>query len=167
MTAQTRIPLEPLTREAFAPFGDVIEIAGARHFPINRGTIERYHDLANIDLDAEGRAIISIMACNEVSSLPYRVEVIERHPLGSQAFVPLDPIRMIVAVIEPGDDPDPATMRAFVSDGRQGVNYRAGVWHMPLISERPGQQYLIVDRAGPGANCDELELVAPPLIVEA
>jgi len=163
---EIRIDLEPLTREAFAPFGDVIEIRGARHFPINRGAIERYHDLAALDIDADGRAIVSIMACNRASHLPYRVEVIERHPVGSQAFVPMDPVRMIVAVIEPGDDPDPRKLRAFVSDGRQGVNYRAGVWHMPLIAEREGQQYLIVDRAGPGANCDEIELAETVILQE-
>lgn len=166
--AVIRLQLEPLTRDAFAPFGDVIEIEGARHFPINGGTIERYHDLANIDIDSEagGRPIISIMRCNETASLPYRVRVIERHPRGSQAFVPMSPIRMIVVVTSPGDDPDPSSLRAFMSDGTQGVNYRAGVWHMPLISERQDHCYLIVDRAGPGDNCDEYALDAHDIVVD-
>ncbi len=152
------LKLEPLTQDAFAPFGDVIEIEGARHFPINAGTIERFHDLANLDIDSEegGRAIISIMSCNETSSLPYRVHTVERHPSGSQAFFPLDPVPMISVVAPAGDDPEPGDFRGFISNGKQGVNYRAGVWHMPLISDRLGQCYLIVDRAGPGHNCDEL-----------
>ncbi len=165
---EIRLRLEPLTREAFAPFGDVIETDGARHFPINGGTIERYHDLADVEIDSEagGRAIISIMRCNETASLPYRVRVIERHPRGSQAFIPMSPIRMIVVVAPPGDEPDPASLRAFMSNGEQGVNYRAGVWHMPLISERQDHPYLIVDRAGPGDNCDELSLDAHDIVVD-
>ena len=156
--ATIEIKLEPLTRENFAPYGDVIETRDAKHFPINAGTIERYHDLADVDVgvDNGGRAIISIMACTETSSLPYQVKVIERHPQGSQAFVPMNPIPMVVAVASPGDNPDLTSIRGFISDGTQGVNYRPGVWHMPLISTREGQQYLIVDRAGPGNNCDEL-----------
>jgi ureidoglycolate lyase len=155
------VKLEALTREAFEPFGDVIEIEGAQHFPINCGTIERYHDLANLDIDTDngGRAIVSIMSCNETSKLPYQVKIVERHPNGSQAFFPLDPVPMIVFVAPAGDHPEPKDFRGFISNGRQGVNYRAGIWHMPLISERIGQCYLIVDRAGPGQNCDELHFV--------
>ncbi|MDH3375402.1 MAG: ureidoglycolate lyase [Gammaproteobacteria bacterium] len=152
------VKLEPLTQEAFAPFGDVIEIEGAKHFPINCGTIERYHDLANLDIDTDngGRAIVSIMSCNETRELPYQVKVVERHPFGSQAFFPLDSVPMIVFVAPAGDAPKPEDFRGFITNGRQGVNYRAGVWHMPLISDRKGQCYLIVDRAGPGHNCEEL-----------
>ena len=74
--AGREIRVRPLTREAFAPYGDVIETAGARHFAINRGTIERYHDLVDIDLDADGRAIVSIMECTVAHTLPYRVDII-------------------------------------------------------------------------------------------
>ena len=155
--SEIRIKLEPLTKKAFAPFGNVIEKKGAQHFPINAGTIERYHDLADVEVDVDngGRAIISIMECTRTSELPYRIKVIERHPLASQAFIPMSPTPMIIAVSPPGDNPDPCAIKAFISNGYQGVNYRTGVWHMPLISDRPGQQYLIVDRAGPGQNCDE------------
>ena len=156
--SEIRFKLEPLTQQAFAPYGDVIEIEGAKHFPINMGTIERYHDLANVEVDVEndGRAIISIMACNKTSELPYQVKVIERHPHGSQAFIPMSPIVIAIAVAEPGDNPDPTRLRGFITNGTQGVNYRARVWHMPLISSRQDQQYLIVDRGGPGQNCDEI-----------
>ena len=157
---ETRIKLEPLTKEAFALFGDVIEIDGAHHFPINAGAIERYHDLAEVDVGvySGGRAIISIIACKQSSQLPYRVKVIERHPEGSQAFIPLGTVPLVIVVGEPGDYPDPVKLRAFISNGRQGVNYRRGVWHMPLISGIEHQQYLIVDRGGPGQNCEELHI---------
>lgn len=154
--SEIHIKLEPLTKEAFTPFGNVIETQGAKHFPINGGTIERYHDLADVEIDDEGCAIISIMECTQTSELPYRIKVIERHPLGSQAFIPMKPIPMIIAVSPPGDTPDLNAIRAFISNGIQGVNYRSGVWHMPLISNIQGQQYLIVDRSGPGHNCDEV-----------
>ncbi len=164
---ERRIKLEPLTKEAFAPFGNVIEIEGANHFPINAGTIERYHDLADVEVDVDngGRAIISIMECTRSGELPYRIKVIERHPLGSQAFIPMSPIVMIIAVSPPGDTPDLGAIKGFISNGNQGVNYRTGVWHMPLISDRPGQQYLIVDRAGPGQNCDEFMIDDPVVII--
>ena len=152
------VKLDALTQETFAAYGDVIEVGEAKHFPINGGTIERYHDLANLDIDTDngGRAIVSIMSCNETSELPYQVKVVERHPSGSQLFFPLDPVPMAIFVAPAGDRPKPEDFRGFISNGRQGVNYRAGVWHMPLISERKGQCYLIVDRAGPGQNCEEL-----------
>ena len=87
----TTLPLrpEPLTREAFAPFGDVIEASDAvRHFTINCGNTERYHDLAHIDPGEGGRVIVSIFR-GQPRSLPFRVGMMERHPLGSQAFVPM------------------------------------------------------------------------------
>ncbi len=165
--AEMRIELEPLTQEAFAPYGDVIEIDGAKHFPINAGTIERYHDLADVAVDVEsgGRAIISIMTCNQTSELPYQIKVMERHPLGSQAFVPMRPTPMAVAVSLPGDNPDFLQIRGFISNGTQGVNYKPGVWHMPLISTVLNQQYLIVDRGGSGHNCDELDVEEQNIVI--
>lgn len=82
------VKLEPLTREAFEPFGNVIETEGAKYYPINCGTIERYHDLKNLDIDIDhgGIAVVNIMSCNEISKLPYQVKVVKRHPNGSQAF---------------------------------------------------------------------------------
>lgn len=149
---------EPLTREAFASFGDVIETEGAEHFSINGGTIERYHDLAAVELGAQGRPLISIAGCNRVTEPPCRVALVERHPLGSQAFIPLNGTPLYVVVAPPGETVDPASLRAFVSNGRQGINYHPGVWHMPLITQDPDQRFLIIDRGGPGHNCDEFPL---------
>lgn len=156
---EVNIQLEPLTKEAFEPYGDVIETEGANHFPINAGSIERFHDLARLDIDTEagGRAIVSIAVCNDPGVLPYQLSLVERHPHGSQAFIPMSPTRMAIVVAPAGEHPAPTELKGFISNGRQGINYRAGVWHMPLISDTEGQQFLVVDRAGKGHNCDELK----------
>jgi len=91
----------PLTRDGFAAFGDVIETDGATHFPINQGTIERYHDLARVDVDEAGRPLISIFECSRAVDLPHRVERVERHALGSQAFIPMSKARMLIVVAMP------------------------------------------------------------------
>ncbi len=163
-----RLKLEPLSRDGFAAYGDVIEIDGARHFSINQGKIERYHDLARVEIDSEagGRPVISIMTCNQATKLPCEVTVVERHPSGSQAFVPLGPGRLIIVVAAGTDDPQAEDFVGFVAGDGQGVNYRAGTWHMPLICEREEQRFLIIDRAGSGQNCDELSFAPGTLFVD-
>ena len=157
----------PLSREGFAPFGDVIETSGANHYPINEGAIERYHDLARVEVGDSGRALVSIFECRRVGELPHRITLVERHALGSQAFVPLGGARMIIVVARPGDPPSPEQLHAFVTNGEQGVNYRPGVWHMPLVAFEPGQRFLVVDRGGPGGNCDEHRFDNEHLLVQA
>lgn len=162
------IEAQPLTQDAFAPFGDVIETDGARHYPINRGAVERFHDLASIDVGEDGRALVSIFECRRPTRPPVRVDLVERHPLGSQAFIPVGGAVMCIVVAPPRDEVSPADLRAFVSNGSQGVNYRPGVWHMPLVAFEAGQRFIVVDRGGPGDNCEERELDAPPeVVVEA
>ena len=158
---RTLTPL-PLTREAFAPFGDVIETAGARHYPINEGTTERFHDLAALDVAAgEGRAIVSIFR-GQPRVLPLAIRMMERHPLGSQAFMPLSDNPWLVVVARPGVPPGPEDLVAFRPGPGQGVNYARGVWHHPLIALGAVSDFLVVDRAGPGANCDEHVLAGDP-----
>ena len=146
---------EPLTREAFAPFGDVIEMAGAEHYPINQGTTERYHDLARIDVtDGGGEALISIFR-GQPRPQPIRLELMERHPLGSQAFYPLQPRDWLV-VVSIADDPcDPSGLRVFQASGVQGANYARNVWHHPLLVLEADSDFLIIDRGGPGNNLEE------------
>ena len=113
--------IEPLTREAFAPFGDVIEASdAARHFPINAGTTERYHDLADIQLDAQGRAIVSIFRA-QPRMLPFAITMLERHPLGSQAFMPLHGRPYLVAVAPRGEIFSASDVRVFLARGDQGT----------------------------------------------
>nr|WP_294866042.1 ureidoglycolate lyase [uncultured Pseudogulbenkiania sp.] len=156
--------VEPLSREAFAPFGDVIEASEAvRHFPINGGNTERYHDLASVEPGPEGRAIVSIFR-GQPRALPFRVEMMERHPLGSQAFIPLSDRPYLVVVAPAGAPPAAEDLRVFLARADQGVNYRTGVWHHPLLALDAVCDFLVVDRSGPGHNCDEVQLDAVGVI---
>ena len=155
MRARYVLKTEPLTRRAFAPFGEVIETAGATHYPINRGAMERFDGLASVDVG--DRPLVSIVECRRTAGLPIPVRLVERHPLGSQAFIPMGEAVMCVVVAPPGDGVSPEDLRAFLSNGRQGINYYRGTWHMPLVAFRQGQRFLVVDRGGSGDNCEERE----------
>lgn len=146
---------EPLTADAFAPFGDVIEARGA-WIPINYGMTERYNDLAGVDCgDEGGRVIVSLFRGQPLD--PPVLRIFERHPLGSQAFMPLGDAPYLVAVA-PAGALDPQAIRVFRAAPRQGVNYRKGVWHHYLLPLAAGAEFLVIDRDGPGSNCDEVEL---------
>ena len=144
----------PLTRERFAPYGDVIEGAQDNPHAMNEARFQRFDDLCKVDL-GDGHVAISIARCRAPTALPLRVDMVERHPLGSQAFVPLKPCRMVVLVAPPGESVEASDLRAFVSNGRQGINYHRGTWHMPLIAFDAGQDFLIIDRGGIEANCEQ------------
>jgi ureidoglycolate lyase len=152
---------EPLTKAAFAPFGDVIETDGAEHFSINLGTVERFHDLARVDIDYDGggRPIISLVTINSAQGVPFQIKLIERHPKASQAFIPMFDKPVYVVVGLPSQKAEPENLKAFVTNGKQGFNYKAGVWHMPLIGDTVGQCFVVVDQAGLEDNCDESVLV--------
>lgn len=151
-----RIVSEPLTAEAFAPFGEVIAAGAGERLLINDGTTERFNDLAEIDVSAEGgRPIVNIFRA-QPRALPLAVRMVERHPLGSQTFVPLGPAPFLVLVAPPGDQVKPADLRAFLTVPGQGVNYRRGTWHHPLIALDAVSEFLVIDRRGPGENCDEV-----------
>lgn len=159
---------QPLSKDRFRSFGNVVETVGAEHYPINAGKIERFHDLAKVEIGAEqgGRVLISIVKCNQASTLPFRIEVVERHSLGSQAFIPLDRARMVIVVAPASEFVLLDSLKAFVSNGRQGVNYHPGVWHMPLIAFSPGSEFIVIDRGGAGDNCDEFRLDDVELFVD-
>lgn len=158
------LTLEPLSQAAFAPFGEVIEAAAAaRHFPINGGTTERFHDLARLQPGLEGRLIASIFRA-QPRALPLRIEMLERHPLASQAFVPLSGRPYLVVVARHGTPPEASALRAFIASSRQGVNYAPGVWHHPLLALEAQSDFLVLDRSGPGGNCDECRIEPPRLL---
>ena len=147
---------EPLTAEAFAPFGNVIEARdGAMKLDINQGHAVRYDRLAEVDVaDGGGTAIVSLFWARPLAELLLRT--FERHPLGSQTFVPLSGRPYLVAVAPAGPF-DPARIRLFGAEGHQGVHYGKGVWHHFLLVLAESD-FLVVDRAGPGDNCEESEL---------
>ena len=124
---------------------------------MNEARFERFDDLCTIDM-AGGEVAVSVTRCRTPTSLPLRIDLVERHPLGSQAFVPLTPCRMLIVVAPPGEDVDPAELRAFATSGRQGINYHRGTWHMPLIAFDVGQEFLIIDRRADAPNCEQHEL---------
>lgn len=151
------IAAEPLTADAFAPYGDVIEVSNrAEVIPINYGWTTRYNDLADVDTaDAGGHTIVSLFRSKPMD--PLVLKIFERHPLGSQAFVPLSGRPYLVAVAPRGDF-DPAQVRVFRAGAGQGVNYAKGVWHHFLLAQGAESDFLVVDRDGPGENLNELEL---------
>jgi ureidoglycolate lyase len=128
------IKVQPLTASAFAPYGDVLEATGTPDKIINQGMCGRFHDRAQMDF-TDGRAGISIFQ-GEKRSLPLTLDLVERHPEGSQAFVPMsaDPFLVVVATDNAGTPVDP---RAFVTTAGQAINFHRGTWHgvlTPLIS---------------------------------
>jgi len=153
------LPLQPLTRKGFVPFGDVLDTSGPNSFPTNGGDALRFHELGIADCQADnGRTLLSIFRILKVAA-PSPLQLMERHPISSQAFMPLDRMRMIVVVAEASVLPDATSLRAFISDGRQGVNFRRGTWHHPLIALDPGDVF-VVDRdgSGPGFTQDYDEI---------
>ena len=151
------LAIEPLTREAFAPFGDVIELEGAKQIPINLGTTIRYHDLANVDVTNEGGRTLVNLFRGQARVLPFEITMMERHPLGSQAFIPLNDKPYLV-VVAPAGELDESKIRAFVTSGWQGVNYAKGVWHHPLLALGEVSDFIVVDRGGDGLNLNEQDL---------
>ena len=160
-----KLIIEPLTKEAFAPFGDVIETDGSDHFMINNGSTMRFHRLAEVETaQPDDKAIISIFRA-EALPMPLTITMLERHPQGSQAFIPLlgNPFLIVVAPL--GDAPESELTRAFVSNGRQGINYPRGVWHHPVLTIEKRDDFLVVDRSGTGNNCDEHYFAEHQLLV--
>jgi ureidoglycolate lyase len=148
-----KLAVQPLTSAGFAPFGDVVEFEGHDSFPINKGMADRYHALADVELAGEqARAIISLVESRKFD-LPRRVDHLEYHPLGSQAFLPLDASPFIVVVCSAADQPQLDKLQAFVTNGRQGINYRLGTWHHVLLTPYAAMRFICVDRTGPGDNC--------------
>jgi ureidoglycolate lyase len=154
---------EPLSREAFAPFGQVIEAEGAQHYPINSGNCERYHDLARVELGGvHARPLISLLHSRGFS-LPLEVKMVERHPLGSQAFYPLSQGRFLV-VVAPDEGGTPGPLRAFLTSPGQGVNIAINTWHGVLTPIGPEADFLCVDRGGDGNNLEEYFFTQPWLV---
>lgn len=159
------VVIEPLTREAYAPFGQVIETAGAHHFPINNGLTERYHDLAKVELGGvHPRPLISI-ARGKPYALPLTLKMVERHPLGSQAFYPLSS-RPFLSIVAPDEGGEPGKPRAFRCAPGQGINMAMNTWHGVLTPLEEESDFLLIDRGGEGNNLEEYFFDEPWLVVE-
>lgn len=160
------IIIEPLTADAFAPFGQVIERQGAHHYPINAGMTERFHDLARVELGGvHSRPLISIFE-GRPYALPLTLKMVERHPLGSQAFFPLSDGPWLVIVAE-DDGGKPVRPRAFRPTPGQGVNIAMNTWHGVLTPLERDSAYLVVDRGGEGNNLEEHYFDTPWIVCDA
>ena len=157
------IKCQPLTAKAFAPFGDVLDASGAPDRLINEGYCGRYHDRATLDFGVEGRAGISLFKA-EARSLPYRLALLERHPDGSQAFLPMteNPFLVIVA---PDASGRPGSPQAFLTEPHQGINLHKGTWHGVLTPLSVPGLFAVVDRIGDSPNLEEVLLDPPYLVV--
>lgn len=148
------LPVEDLSAKAFAEFGDVIEVNGSGT-EINQGTCRRFHDLARIDVaENHGIPLINIFRSSPRAK-PIQIELLERHPLSSQAFFPLENSAWLCVVAPSSSEPEVNKIRAFLASGKQGVNYHRGVWHHPLMVLREEADFVVIDRGGEGENCDE------------
>ncbi len=161
MTDGPSLIARPLTAAAFAPYGDVLEPKPQPDKIINQGKCGRHHDLAQLDF-ADGRAGISLFDA-EARQLPYRVELVERHPEGSQAFVPLNGVAMLV-IVAPDAGGAPGAPVAFVSQPGQSINLHRGTWHGVLAPLGASGQYIVIDRIGAGANLEEHWFDHPPIV---
>jgi ureidoglycolate lyase len=162
----TTLAILSLTSSAFAPFGEVVEADPAAMRLINGGTTERYHALAHPRALGDGAEIIINLFRGQPRKLPYLVDMMERHPFGSQSFHPLQdrPWLVVVAADEGGR---PGVPCVFMASGRQGINYRANIWHHPLMAIEEISDFLVVDRSGPGNNLEEYFYTDPYIVPEA
>ncbi len=166
---QSKLKLKPLSKESFASFGTVIEtradgLVTEDHQPMNDARFLRFDNLATTDVQPGHQAIISIAQCLQATQLPYPITLLERHPLGSQAFIPLQQQQMIIVVAETLPDDLPGELVGFISNGQQSIQYHRGTWHMPLIAFQQGATFLIVDSNDKRPNCDEHTLGEPVYI---
>lgn len=153
---------QALTAADFRPFGDVLEATGTPDKMINQGLCGRHHDRARLDFGA-GRAGISIFDA-EPRALPYLLDMMERHPEGSQAFLPMHQQPFLV-VVAPDQGGAPGVPRAFIAAPGQGVNYHRGTWHGVLTPLHAPGLFAVVDRIGEGANLEEHWFDAPYQVV--
>ena len=150
-----KVKIQPLTAAAFAPFGEVIACDDNAFFHINDAHTERYHALAMTQADG-GSIGISIFRNIKSTQLPCEISMLERHPIGSQAFIPMQAQAFLIVVAPSfdADTPDLNHVHAFISNGQQGVNYSAGTWHHPLLTLESPSDFTVIDRIGLGHNCD-------------
>ncbi|QDL99419.1 ureidoglycolate lyase [Rhodopseudomonas palustris] len=155
MTATARkIVAQPLRTAAFAPFGQVIDTAQASSRPMNAGMARRFHDLAEIEVIGDGARVVVGLVEAQPYAMPLWLNLVERHPLGAQAFVPLNAAPFLVVVC-PDEDGRPGAPQAFVTAPHQGICYARNVWHSVLTPFGAAQDFVVIDRGGPGVNLEE------------
>jgi ureidoglycolate lyase len=155
------IQSHPITADAFAPYGDILEADGIADKMINQGRCERYHDLAKLEF-VDGHTGVSIFK-SEIYSLPFKLELVERHPEGSQAFIPMSHHPFLVIVADDHNN-TPINPQAFITTEGQGINLHRGVWHGVLCPLYNPGLFAVIDRIGEGNNLEEHNFKIPYLI---
>ena len=146
-----KIKPKKVSKSNFKTFGQIIDTSKKKYFNINNGYAKRYDNLGKIDTATKkGKTIISIFSAKK-RAFPMKVDMMEKHPLGSQAFVPMKETTFLVLVAPQGDTPDINMIKSFIVPPGIGINYKPGIWHFPLIST-VDMNFLVVDRKGPGNN---------------
>ena len=140
-----------ITKENFFDFGNVISSENIKAIDINAGYAKRFDDLANINtLKDEGKTIVSIFSALK-RSFPMKIDMMEKHPLGSQAFIPIKETIFLCFVAPSGKLPEISKIRSFIIPPKTGINYKPGIWHFPGISTED-TDFLVIDRKGAGEN---------------
>lgn len=153
MSSPQALPVYPLSADTFAPFGQVIEPTGSKAFAINNGTAFRHDQLALVHTGNDGEAAISLFV-GQPRKMPFLIREMERHPLGSQAFMPLDNRAYLVVVAPDTGNSYPQAPVVFLARPEQGVSFNVNCWHHPLLTLGQQSRFLVVDRVGPGENCE-------------
>ena len=164
MHQHNKLVIEELTDEAFAEFGDVIDTSNKAFNKINWDYTKKFYDLADIDVaDDGGRAAMHLFQTRPMG-YPLEITMLEKHPKGSQSFLPLVGEKFFIVVAPKGDSINEEKIRCFLSNGRQGVNYAKGVWHHPALAWDKLTHFVVVDRYPSNDNLVEMELVVPKIL---
>ena len=140
-----------INRKNFNPYGDLISSDDIDYIDINAGYAKRFDNLANIDtLNGGGKTIVSIFSASK-RTFPMKIDMMEKHPLGSQAFIPMKETTFLSFVAPPGESPEISKIQSFIVPPKTGINYKPGIWHFPLISTED-TNFLVIDRKGDGNN---------------
>ena len=148
---EINIKPKKITKENFAKFGDIISTENVQSLDINNGYAKRFDNLANINTSKnEGKTIVSIFSALK-RTFPMKIDMMEKHPLGSQAFIPMKETTFLSFVAPPGEFPDTSKIQSFVIPPKTGINYKPGIWHFPLITTED-TNFLVIDRKGIDEN---------------
>ena len=140
-----------INRKNFNPYGDLISSDDIDYIDINAGYAKRFDNLANIEtLNGGGKTIVSIFSALK-RTFPMKIDMMEKHPLGSQAFIPMKETTFLSFVAPPGESPEISKIQSFIVPPKTGINYKPGIWHFPLISTED-TNFLVIDRKGNGNN---------------
>ena len=140
-----------ITRKNFTKYGELISSDDVNPININAGYAKRFDNLANINTSKDaGKTIVSIFSALK-RNFPMKIDMMEKHPLGSQAFIPMKETTFLCFVAPQGESPEINKIQSFIIPPKTGINYKPGIWHFPLISTED-TDFLVIDRKGNSEN---------------